>query len=200
MRQRSTSRISARSTPQRHVRDDGDSVSLPLPSPQLAHLLKGMEQGLCLVGHDQVVQYANSWIAEKAGVEATDLVGQRLSDLLVGADAPQLELCLREGDDAPLECRLRQSKGPAIWVALRFQPVPPDCTTTPATFVWITDIEHRKRAEFALQEAEERLEQWVAERTEDLIRTNKTLQQEITQHRETQSALRRTRERFRDLY
>jgi PAS domain S-box-containing protein len=59
-----------------------------------------------------------------------------------------------------------------------------------------TDIDDQKKAEQALREMREKLEQRVAERTAELSRTNTALREEIAERKRTTEALRRSEERF----
>ncbi len=58
----------------------------------------------------------------------------------------------------------------------------------------------REQAEAALQQAHEELERHVRERTEQLTAANAQLQQEITERRQAEQALRRNEHRYRALY
>lgn len=59
-----------------------------------------------------------------------------------------------------------------------------------------TDIDDQKKAEQALREMHEKLEQRVAERTAELSQSNTALREEIVERRRTTEALRRSEERF----
>jgi len=58
----------------------------------------------------------------------------------------------------------------------------------------------RKLAEQALQQAHNRLERRVAERTSELADTNKILRCEISEHQRTERALRQAEEKFRSIF
>lgn len=68
-----------------------------------------------------------------------------------------------------------------------------------ARLVLITDITQRKRAEAALQQAKAELEMRVAERTVELSRANKQLQQELIERQYITTALRESEAKFRSL-
>jgi PAS domain S-box-containing protein/putative nucleotidyltransferase with HDIG domain len=63
----------------------------------------------------------------------------------------------------------------------------------------VRDITERKRAEETLQRAHDELEQRVADRTEELIRVNEELRADITDRKQTETALRESEERLRDI-
>ncbi len=64
----------------------------------------------------------------------------------------------------------------------------------------IVDISDRKRAEEALQNAHDELEQRVLERTAELAETNERLKREIAERARTQEALKESEERFRAIF
>ena len=66
-------------------------------------------------------------------------------------------------------------------------------------FQRFVDITERQRAQEALQTSHDELEQRVEERTAELQATNVQLQQEITEHQETEKILRESEERNRTL-
>ena len=68
----------------------------------------------------------------------------------------------------------------------------------PVLFARIQAQLSRKRAEDALREAHEQLENRVAERTAELVRTNETLRDEIAERVQVEAALRRSEKRFKD--
>ncbi len=66
--------------------------------------------------------------------------------------------------------------------------------------IYFDDITERKQAQSALQKAYEQLETRVAERTSQLRTTNEQLQTEIAEHKRTESALRESEARYRDIF
>jgi PAS domain S-box-containing protein len=62
------------------------------------------------------------------------------------------------------------------------------------------EIKERKKAEEALSEARDNLEQRVKERSRELIRTNEQLNEEIEERKRAEEALRESEERYRSLY
>jgi len=62
------------------------------------------------------------------------------------------------------------------------------------------EARERRRAEEALREARDKLEERVAERTARLTQTNRRLRSEIEERRSTEAALRRSESRFRRLF
>ncbi|MHB8202336.1 MAG: PAS domain-containing protein, partial [Desulfomonilaceae bacterium] len=64
----------------------------------------------------------------------------------------------------------------------------------------ITDITDRKLAEDAVQSAHDELENRVEERTSELLKINERLNQEIAERKKGEEALRRSEERYRQLF
>ncbi len=64
----------------------------------------------------------------------------------------------------------------------------------------ITDITDRKLAEDAVQSAHDELENRVEERTSELLKINQRLNQEIAERKKGEEALRRSEERYRQLF
>jgi PAS domain S-box-containing protein len=64
----------------------------------------------------------------------------------------------------------------------------------------ISDITDRKLAEEAVQRAHDELENRVEERTSELLKTNEQLKQEIVERKKIEKALRRSEERYRQMF
>ncbi|HAJ27221.1 MAG TPA: hypothetical protein DCG53_08270 [Syntrophus sp. (in: bacteria)] len=65
---------------------------------------------------------------------------------------------------------------------------------------FVEDISERKQVEEALQRARNELEQRVAERTEELVRVNEDLQNEVARHKRAEEALRESEANYRRLF
>ncbi len=63
-----------------------------------------------------------------------------------------------------------------------------------------TDFSERRRAETALKQAYDEMEEKIKRRTRDLHRTNSQLSLELTERREAEAALKRSEDRYRILY
>lgn len=97
------------------------------------------------------------------------------------------------------EMRIKSADGPIKWVRVSSSPhVMPDKTVLfDGVFVDITD---NKEIERKLQEANELLEQRVAERTAQLAQTNRELQEEVAERRQAEMWLLRSEQRFRSYF
>ncbi len=79
------------------------------------------------------------------------------------------------------------------------------CLITAATAVYVTfrvtrEIAGRQRAEEALSQSRDQLEQRVQQRTEELGKTNQALQAEITRRKRTEESLRKSEQKFQGLF
>ena len=79
------------------------------------------------------------------------------------------------------------------------------CLITAAIAVYVTfrisrEIAGRQRAEEALNQSYDQLEQRIRQRTEELGKTNQSLQAEITRHKRTEESLRKSEEKFQGLF
>ncbi|MDL5503952.1 MAG: hypothetical protein QSU88_12150, partial [Candidatus Methanoperedens sp.] len=61
------------------------------------------------------------------------------------------------------------------------------------------DVTARKQTEEALRTAHDELELRIQERTAELVKTNKTLQAEITERKSAEEALKQSEEKYRSL-
>jgi diguanylate cyclase (GGDEF)-like protein/PAS domain S-box-containing protein len=158
---------------------------------------------ILILGSDFTVQYVNRKAEELTGVESGDIVGRRCHEVILGTDvvcdACRMEAVLRSGEPAVAVKHDITANGREQWLETMWYPVF-DATGNVESVVEIAkDISDVKKAEFALQEYSERLEQSVGTRTAELERTNADLQEEIAERRRVEGALRESEERFRSL-
>ncbi len=144
------------------------------------------------------IEFFNPTAQALLGISAEQATGREFSALLE-ADAgerfralltrsardaespPTLELSLTRSSTEgrlPLEAAVNTMLLPDGWRAI----------------VTLHDLTERKQHEAALQRTHEELEHRVAERTGDLLETNRRLVREIAEHRRTEDELRRTRD------
>ena len=94
---------------------------------------------------------------------------------------------------------MRRSDGELFWCQVSGRPLDHDHPSRDG--IWIfQDISERKRAEEALQRANERLESRVHERTADLRRAYDALREEMGIRRQTEEDLRASQEKYRALF
>ncbi|MEO0935052.1 MAG: PAS domain-containing protein, partial [Cyanobacteria bacterium J06641_2] len=96
------------------------------------------------------------------------------------------------------EGRLVQSSEKTQWVKTESRPE----KQSDGSIIWdgfLSDITHLKHTEKALQKAYEEMESLVLERTKELTRTNKVLQAEIEERKNTEAVLRETEAKVQKL-
>jgi PAS domain S-box-containing protein len=86
--------------------------------------------------------------------------------------------------------------GQKIWLEVTIAPIP---LAGYGVAIAYRDVSDRKRAEAALREAHDELEQRVTERTADLTAANQNLQNEIVERKRIETALRQSEARMRAL-
>lgn len=94
---------------------------------------------------------------------------------------------------------MRRKSGEAFWCQCSGRSLDHEHPTRDGIFIF-QDISERKRAEEALQSANERLEARVQERTADLRRAYEALREEMAIRRETEEELRASQHKYRALF
>ncbi|GAA5170287.1 MULTISPECIES: ATP-binding protein [Halomonadaceae] len=154
--------------------------------------------GLLVLDEREALTYLNPTAQALFGHTPAAVEGRRLTELLSPADARRIDALRRDA-------RHRSTAGsPAVEVvALRpgGQRVPLELTVgalvSPHGQRWLAtvfDISERKAQEQALARARDQLEQRVAERTRDLLDSNRRLSAEIDERRRAETDLRQTQD------
>jgi PAS domain S-box-containing protein len=154
---------------------------------------------------DEQLRYVhlNETLAEMNGVPVADSVGKTLREVLPDI-APTLETTFHRimATGHPLlniELSGETPKQPGVkrhWMTSYFPLPGPDGAVLGVGGVVVEITEH-KRAEEALREYQEKLEELVAERTAELSTANEQLQQQVHDRLLTEATLRESEERFR---
>ncbi len=97
------------------------------------------------------------------------------------------------------ETRAKTLQGETLHILLRIT-IPPITDPVPTMLVSVTDITARKRAEAALQRAHDELELRVQNRTVELTRANRQLEEEIVERERAEASLRRFADEQATLY
>jgi PAS domain S-box-containing protein len=139
---------------------------------------------------DGEILYHNEATTRLFVLDENGAVGRNAADFYANPSDRQImrDRILREGKVEGYELRLRKTDGTAFWtvVHLRLMTFQGGAAIL-GTFL---DIDARKKAEELLQKAHEELERRVAERTSELARANRLLQDEIAERRRAENALR----------
>jgi len=158
---------------------------------------------ILIIDSDFSVQYANRMAEELTGVPVADLLGKRCHEAILGSDAVcdacRVDQVLRTKTPTFAVKHDTNAAGMEHWVEIMWYPVLNEDGTIESVVEIAKDVTGVKRAEFALQEYNERLEESVHERTNELEKTNEDLEEEIAERRRAEKALRESEERFRSL-
>ncbi len=130
-------------------------------------LIESMSEGAATLTRDGIVLYCNRRLAEMAGASPEQIVGTCLCDRVGPAQAAALRALVAGAlhTGARAELTLSAPDGPGLPVQLSLRPMHQNAETIA---VVATDLSERKRAENALREAHDTLEQRVRDRTEEL--------------------------------
>jgi PAS domain S-box-containing protein len=145
-----------------------------------------------------LIQEANQAASTLLSVKQKRLIGQKITSFIV--DKTKFNLLSKLKEDKTIQ------EWELILLRIKHQPFPASVRVTAIYDIqgqhtgwsWlISDISERKQTENDLLLATVELEQRVAERTAELVTTNKVLQQEIKERQETEIALRKSEAIFR---
>ena len=166
-------------------------------------LVEGVKDyALIMLDPDGHIVSWNSGAERIKQYEATEILGHHVScfytreDIQLGKPEQGLEMAARQGRFEDDGWRVRKD-GSKFWANVVITALRGEDGGLRG-FVRVTrDITERKRAEESLQKAHDELEQRVAQRTAELIRTNSLLKQEIAEHERTETALRQSKARLK---
>lgn len=158
---------------------------------------------ILILDSDFTVKYANCKAEDLVGRKASEIIGRRCHEAMAGSDrvcdACKVDAVLRSGNPAVAVKHDTNFGGRELWLETMWYPTFDRNGNVESVVEISKDISDVKKAEFALQEYSERLERSVGERTAELERSNKDLQEEIAERRRAEAALRESEERFRSL-
>ena len=147
--------------------------------------------------------YANDVSLSMVGIALGDAVGEGWIRRLHPDDRDRVmeewQAAALEGRDFRSEYRFRKPSGETIWVLGHVLAVKDEDGDVIGHVGAIVDITDRKHSEIAVEEARATLEQRVADRTAELVRTNKDLEREIESRRRAESALLESESRLRSI-
>ncbi len=159
---------------------------------QYRQLVERANDGIAVV-QDGLVKYANPSIAKILGCEPNEPLNQPFSnyvhpDVLPTVVDRYAKRMLGETAPTVYETVLRHKQGRKIYVELNAGLI--NYRGKPADLVIVRDVTERRRMEESLKKAHRKLENRVAERTEELSKTNEKLMREIVQRERAERDLR----------
>jgi PAS domain S-box-containing protein len=149
-------------------------------------------------GTDGIVRYWNKASEDVYGYTTEETIGKNLGDLIIPPDLkPHFRESLEEGARATKSGEFRPA-GELMLLHKNGHLVPVHSIHTvvcledkpPLMFCIDVDLSERKRAEDALRKAHDELEIRVEERTTELVKLNRKLQQEIGERKQIEQELR----------
>ncbi len=157
-----------------------------------------------MVIQDGIIKFFNQKALEIAGYEAhedyaskpiVDFVHPDYRDMVLDRHYRRMQ-----GESVPnfYQIQIIHKNGSYLWLqvnAIRF-----DWEDRPASLAFIFDITEQKKTENELQQYRQHLEELVEARTRELAEANRELQKEIAERHLAEKALRKSEERYRDLF
>ena len=133
------------------------------------------------------------------GCSRDELIGTDFSDYFTDTEKAHAgyQQVFRDGSVKDYELELRHKNGQAITVLYNASLYRDESGKVMGIFAAARDITDLKNAERKLQELNQNLEERVAERSADLIATNRQLLREINEHSGTASSLRESEQRMK---
>jgi PAS domain S-box-containing protein len=162
---------------------------------RLAAIFSQASVGIGEAALDGRLMLVNQRYCEIVGRPMDEVMRLRVQDLTHPDDVPTNQTLwnrmVADGDSFVIEKRYRRPDGVEVWVNNWVSLLRHDDGTPRAAIAVVIDVTERKRAEDALRQLTDTLEQRVIERTEALATANRRLLAEIDERVLAQAALRR---------
>jgi PAS domain S-box-containing protein len=163
------------------------------------NILASMSDMLFVLSAAGYIQTANTAVCSRLGYEASELLGHTIG-LIWGtgwlSQRREFEALCRAGFGRNVETTLQAKDGTPIPVLLSGSVMRTPDGAIQGIVCVARDITERKQAERVLQEAHDRLETRVQERTAELLLMNAQLQQEVTERKRAEEARSRLEEQL----
>jgi PAS domain S-box-containing protein len=153
-------------------------------------LVENMPNLVIVYDHDRKIRYVNPTTTTFLGYSTEEMLGTDIITYVVPHQHAEIAAAMQErfssGGGKSLEIDLITKGGQHLTVISTGAPL--HFHNQPAVLILLADISDRKRAEDALKQAHDELEQRVAERTEELQQANEDLRAEITERKQAEEA------------
>ena len=159
-------------------------------------LVETMNDGFNIVDESIAITYANHRLCEILGYELDEIVGRRVTDFLDDANRKVVEEQIvkrKRGESSAYELTFTRKDGQKIPTIISARPILDAEGQFKGAFSVITDVTELKQAQEALKKAHSGLEMRVDERTAELKKINKELQDEIARRRRAEEDLEQAR-------
>jgi PAS domain S-box-containing protein len=127
--------------------------------------------------------FVNQTFCEMVGYKKSELMGKRIADITHPDDQKEtrrlFQSIARKGAPYRIEKRYLRKDGSILWVSVSASPIRDPRGRMQSAIAVVVDITERKKAEAALLDAKNRLEERVTERTAKLRAANEELENEI---------------------
>ena len=156
-------------------------------------LVETMNEGAATLASDGTILYANGALGSLLRTELERIVGSAIHEYVAPEDKDRLRSLLELGAarSSRGEVRLRAADGAVVPASLSVRRLEVE-EDVPAVVAVLTDLSEQKRAEDELRGHRLHLKELVDERTAELKRANEQLQQEITERKRAEQALRKS--------
>jgi PAS domain S-box-containing protein len=156
-------------------------------------LVETMNEGAATLASDGTILYANGALGSLLRTELERIVGSAIHEYVATEDEDRLRSLLELGAarSSRGEVRLRAADGAVVPASLSVRRLEVE-EDVPAVVAVLTDLSEQKRAQDELRGHRLHLKELVDERTAELKRANEQLQQEITERKRAEQALRKS--------
>ncbi|MFH1738500.1 MAG: PAS domain S-box protein, partial [bacterium] len=166
--------------------------SLWVSEKKYRDLVSSIDDIIFTLDENAVVTYVSPAIEPVLGYTPSDVVGGSIFEFIHPEDQARAREAFQQilsGESKTSHYHVATKGGDVLWIRTSSRPVFKGDRVIGSHGV-LTDITDRKRAEEALQEAHDRLEQRVEERTAEMAAANKELQFEIAERKRVEQQLR----------
>jgi PAS domain S-box-containing protein len=137
-------------------------LALKMSESRYRRLLETTHEGVCVIGLDCTISFANSRLCEMLGYEQQELLGRHAAEML-GQWTGALRTKRRSVPERRREAPLRRRDGTAVWVMVGAMPMVDDAGQPAGLLAMFSDVTARKLSQERARAAAERIEQLVGD-------------------------------------